>query len=225
MLKFGHRGAKGYVTENTIPSIQKALTLSIDGIEIDVHLCKSGELVVFHDFTLDRLTNGSGEISTFTLKELKNLKVNNEYSIPTLQEVLDIIDASAILNIELKGEHTAKKACEAIHKNIKNSNWKLEDFIVSSFQEKELEKVFEIDKTIRLGVLTKASINSAITFANTINAYAIHPNIALISKNNVQKTQQLGYKVYTWTVNNTEAINRAKRYGVDAIISDVPDLL
>lgn len=225
MLKFGHRGAKQYITENTIPSIQKAIALQVDGIELDVHTCKSGELVVFHDFTLDRLTNGTGEISSFTLKELKALKVDGKYTIPTLQEVLDVIDASVILNIELKGENTAKNTCDIIKKNVTNSNWNMDQFIISSFQKKELTTVFQINKNIKLGVLTKASITSALEFAKTINAYSIHPNMALLSKNNVAKTQHLGYKVFTWTINDLETINRAKKYSVDAIISDVPDLL
>ena len=91
-LKFGHRGAKGYLAENTIESIKKALELGVDGIEIDVHKCKSGELVVFHDFTLDRLTNGTGEIATFTLQELKELFILKQFKIPTLIEVLEVIN-------------------------------------------------------------------------------------------------------------------------------------
>jgi len=225
MLKIGHRGAKGHITENTISSIQKALELEIDGIEIDVHLCKSGELVVFHDFTLDRLTNGSGEITSFTLDELKQLKVEDKHTIPTLQEVLDIINGKVILNIELKGENTATETCRLIDENIKNSNCKTKDFIISSFQKKELTKVFQLNKNLKTGVLTKASLTDALAFAKTIEAYAIHPNMALLSKNNVQKTQELGYKVYTWTVNEMESINRAKSYKADGIISDFPDLL
>ena len=112
-----------------------------------------------------------------------------------------------------------------MEENIKNSNWKTKDFIISSFQKKELTKVFQLNKNLKTGVLTKASLTDALAFAKTIEAYAIHPNMALLSKNNVQKTQELGYKVYTWTVNEMESINRAKSYKADGIISDFPDLL
>ena len=88
ILKIGHRGAKGYVAENTIASIQKALDFGVDGIEIDVHLCATGELVVFHDFTLDRMTNGTGEVSKLSLSELKQLKVADKFQIPTLKGYL-----------------------------------------------------------------------------------------------------------------------------------------
>jgi glycerophosphoryl diester phosphodiesterase len=225
ILKMGHRGAKGYVAENTIESIKKALDFGVDGIEIDVHLCASGELVVFHDFTLDRMTNGTGEISKLPLSELKQLKVNNEFLIPTLEEVLDAIDKKCLVNIELKGRNTAATTCEVVQKYIKTKGWSCQDFIVSSFQHHELEDVFHSDKNMPLGVLTKANVDEAIEFAKTINAVAIHPNFALLTPENVKRAQSQGYKVNTWTVNDHETIERMKTYGVDTIISDFPDRL
>lgn len=225
ILKMGHRGAKGYVAENTIESIQKALDFGVDGIEIDVHLCASGELVVFHDFTLDRMTNGTGEVSKLSLSELKKLKVANEFQIPTLEEVLNLIDKKYLLNIELKGKNTASKSVEIIQYYVQNKGWDYNNFIVSSFQHHELEAVFNLDKNIPLGVLTKANIDDAIEFAKTISAIAIHPNAAIVTKTNVQKAQNLGYKVNVWTVNDVDEIKRMKRYNVDAIISDFPDRL
>src|SRR5690606_5568826 len=123
ILKIGHRGAKGHVPENTIESIQKARDFGVDGIEIDVHVCATGELVVFHDFTLDRMTNGTGEVGKLSLSELKKLKVNNQFLIPTLEEVLDTIDKKCFLNIELKGRNTAVKTCEVVYKYIAVKDW------------------------------------------------------------------------------------------------------
>ena len=100
-LKFGHRGAKAYSPENTIASVKKALDIGVDGIEIDVHKCASGEVVVFHDFTLDRMTDGSGEIHKRTWEELQELKVKGAHHIPELEEVLDVINKRCIINIEL----------------------------------------------------------------------------------------------------------------------------
>lgn len=219
-LKIGHRGAKGHLAENTLESIDKALQLNVDGIEIDVHVCKSGELVVFHDFTLDRMTNATGEIGKYTLTELKQFKVNGNYQIPTLVEVLNLIDNKCLLNIELKGEYTAKPVVDLLSKyydkNIKN-------IVLSSFLKEELTQVSKLNPSIALGVLTKASVNQALKFAKTINAKSIHPNFALLSQSNVVKVQEEGFKVYTWTVNDQDSINRMKTYGVDAIISDYPD--
>jgi glycerophosphoryl diester phosphodiesterase len=225
LLKMGHRGAKTYVAENTIASIEKALELGVDAIEIDVHKCASGELVVFHDFTLDRMTNGSGEIAKHTLEQLKRLKVNDQYEIPTLEEVLKTIDKKCILNIELKGRDTALTTCKIVEEYIKTKHWTLEHFLISSFQHQELEDVYEFNKQLRIGVLTKASVVEAIEFAETINAYAIHPNAAIVTKDNVSFAQDKGYKVLVWTVNDQPTIDRLKTYGVDGIISDNPELI
>ncbi len=225
MIKIGHRGAAAYIAENTIESMEKALEMGVDGIEIDVHLCASGELVVFHDLTLDRMTNGSGEISSWTLDELKVLRVGDKYRIPTLIEVLDIINARCILNIELKGVGTATKTCEIIKSYIKKRNYSYNHFIVSSFQYKELQDVYQIDESIPLGVLTKASMEEAIDFGNTVKAQYIHPNTAIISEKIVREAHELGYKVIAWTANMNDTIARMKRYGVDGIISDKPDRL
>ena len=90
-LIIGHRGAMGHVTENTIPSIKKAIELGVDGIEIDVFKCKSGEIVVFHDKKLDRLTNSLGYIEDLSYDSIMNIKVKGKYRIPELLEVIDIL--------------------------------------------------------------------------------------------------------------------------------------
>ncbi len=221
----GHRGALAYVAENTIPSIKKALSFNVDGVEIDVHLCASGELVVFHDFTLDRVTNGTGEVKKHTLAELKQLKVKEKFDIPTLEEVLNLIDKKCLLNIELKGRGTAIKTCESIETYVNKKGWKYSDFIVSSFQHHELEEVYSINKRIPLAVLTKASVFEAMEFAETIHSKIIHPNFALLTRENVKKAQKKGFKVNTWTVNDASTVARMKDYGVDGIISDYPDRL
>ena len=101
---FGHRGAKGHAPENTVISVKKALAFDVDGVEIDVFRCQSGEIVVFHDKSLDKLTNGSGKIEEKTLKQLSTLKVLGSEPIPTLDDIIDVINGSARLNIELKGK-------------------------------------------------------------------------------------------------------------------------
>ncbi|TYB79118.1 glycerophosphodiester phosphodiesterase [Bizionia myxarmorum] len=220
---FGHRGAKGYLAENTLESIEKALSFQVDGIEIDVHVCATGELVVFHDFTLDRMTNGVGEVGKHSLEELKKLRVNGGFQIPTLEDVLKRINKECIINIELKGKNTASRTSEIVEAYIRNHGWTYKDFIISSFQQVELEKTFQINKNIPLAVLTKASVAEAITFAKTIKSKIIHPNFALLSTDNVKFAQSQGYQINAWTVNDADTISRMKTYGVDGIISDVPD--
>ncbi|GAA4939523.1 glycerophosphodiester phosphodiesterase [Algibacter agarivorans] len=222
ILKIGHRGAKGHVTENTLESIKRALELGVDGIEIDVHLCASGELVVFHDLTLNRLTDGSGEVSNHTLKELKRLKVKGRYEIPTLAQVLLLIDKKCLVNIELKGQNTAKEACRLIDFYVEKKGWEYQNFIVSSFQSSLLETVFKINDKIPLGVITDTDLDKAVAFAKTVNAGSIHADFTMLTEENVQELQK-NFKVVAYTVNNLKPLDRVKAYGVDAIISDYPD--
>lgn len=223
ILNIGHRGAKGHLAENTLESIKKALEMGVDGIEIDVHKCASGELVVFHDFTLDRMTNGSGEVSKQSLSQLKQLKVLGKYEIPTLIEVLDLIAGKYLINIELKGKNTALGTFETVMDYVQNKSWKYNQFLVSSFQQNELQNLYNLNKNIPLAVLTKASVSDAIQFALTVQAHAIHPNFALVTMDNVKAAHEKGLKVNTWTVNEKETIERMKSYGVDGIISDFPN--
>lgn len=225
ILNIGHRGAKGHVAENTIESIKEALVLGADGIELDVHLCASGELVVFHDFTIDRLTNGSGEISKLSLIELKKLKISEKYQIPTLVEVLEVINKKCLLNIELKGIDTALATSKIVKRYVDEMDWKYEDFIVSSFQQKLIKTVFKTNKKIPLGVLTEVPVDEVLQFAKTIKAKAIHPDYTLLTSNAVKKIKEEGYKIYPWTVNEIEAIKRMQDYNVDGIITDYPDRL
>ena len=220
---FGHRGAKGYVCENTLASFQKALDLNVYGIELDVHVCASGELVVFHDFTLDRITNGSGEIHNFSLEELKKLKVDGVFEIPTLEDVLNLINKKCKVNVELKGHDTAKPALQIIEKYIQDNNWKMENFIVSSFQRDELYKVSQLNSSIPLAVLTQASVEQAMEWADEFSAKYIHPHFSLLTEDNCKVANEKGFKINTWTVNDVTDIERIKKYKINGIISDFPD--
>lgn len=225
LLKIGHRGVKGHVAENTLASFQQALEMGVDGIELDVHVAATGELVVIHDFTVDRTTNGSGEVHKMTLSELKKLTVEGQFSIPLLDEVLALVNRKCLVNIEMKGRHTAKPVSDFIDKYVKERGWSYDDFIVSSFQREELHIMSEINKNIPLGILTQASVTQAWEWAEEFSAKAIHPHYTLLTESNVKKAQQAGFKVYTWTINDIEDIDRIKGYNVDGIISDFPELL
>ena len=224
-LSIGHRGAKGYVAENTYESISKAIELGVDGIEIDVFKCASGELVLFHDKNLQELTGKSGLIENLTIKELENFLVLGKYKIPTLKDILTRIEKPLIVNIELKGLNTAQATSKIIADISTSTSWGLEHFIVSSFNWDELELFRSLDKITPVGVLVSKSmsINEAIEFGKKINAQAIHPNFKLLNDKTVKKIKNNGFKIYTWTVNNEDDINFMKKLEVDGIISDYPD--
>lgn len=217
MKKIGHRGASGYELENSLLSFGKAIDLNVDGIELDVHLSSDGVVMVIHDETIDRTTNEKGFLNQFTSSQLIEL------GIPTLIEVLDLVNCNCFINIELKGIGTAKPAVDLISHYISEKNWNYDDFLVSSFDWKMLEETRLLNPKIRIGVLTEASVEDALAFAKKIKAFSIHPNYRLLTKENVALMQENGFEVLTWTVNSFEDIQKIKSFKVNGIISDFPD--
>ena len=163
MLKIGHRGA-GYEPENTLKAFQKALDLNADGIELDVHLSADGYLIVIHDETIDRTTNGKGLVNTFSLSELKSFLIDDQYQIPTLNAVFDLVDKKCLINIELKGIGTARNVTSLIEEYIADKNWNYEHFIVSSFYWDSLQEVHNLNSNIAIGVLTEEDLDKALAF-------------------------------------------------------------
>lgn len=223
-LKIGHCGAKGHVSENTLESIKKAIDLGVDAVEIDVHRCATGELVVFQDFTLDRMTNFSGEVSKHTLNQLRKVTVKGNYKIPTLSEVLISINNRCLLIINLKGLNTSEETTRLVTFFVEKKGWDYKNIIVFSFQKKKLKKVFDLNKNIPLGVLSASNLQEAVNFAETIKAVAMFPNYTMLTEEIVLELKEK-FKVYPFTVNNLKPISRIKSYGVDGIITDFPDRL
>lgn len=225
MLKIGHRGASGYEPENTLISFKKAIDMHVDGIELDVHLSTDNQLIVIHDETIDRTTNGKGFVNTLSLPELKRFKINHKHTIPTLTEVLDLVNQKCYVNIELKSYEAADKVVDLIEKYINEKNWKYNQFLVSSFDWNALRQVTFLNSQIPIGVLTETDLNLALAFAKFIQAKSIHPYFHLLTKENTAQLQEKGFQVFPWTVNEIEDIKKIKTYNVDGIISDFPDRL
>ncbi len=225
ILKIGHRGASGYEPENTLISFGKAIELKADGIELDVHLSSDGELVVIHDETIDRTTNGKGEVNKMSILELKKIRIDNSEEIPTLIEVLELVNRRCFINIELKGIGTAKPVTNLINHYISEKNWQTNDFIISSFDWNMLEEFQLLNSKIRIGVLTEESIETALAFAKKIKAFSIHPDYQLLTKENVALIRENSFGVFPWTVNTKEAIQKIKSFNVNGIISNFPDKL
>ena len=225
MLKIGHRGAKGHAPENTLISFRKAIELDVDGIELDVHLTSDLQLICIHDDTLNRTTSGTGLINSFTLSELKALRIDNLHEIPTLEEVLDLIDKKIFINIELKGKNTAKPVVDVIESYLNGKNWNYNHFLISSFDWIALQEVRSLNPNIAVGVLTQTDLGLAIGFADFIQAKSIHPYFHLLTKENTALMQQKRFQVFPWTVNELEDIQKIKSFHVDGIISDFPDRL
>lgn len=225
ILNIGHRGAKGHLPENTLASFQKAIDLGVDGIELDVHLSSDGHIIVIHDETIDRTTNGKGGVKEHSLAVLKMQTIDHQFTVPTLDEVFDLVDRKCLINIELKTRETAKPVVDLIEQYVLEKGWQYTDFLISSFDWVALEKVRQWHDEIPLGVLTSTDLDLAIAFAKVVKAETIHPYFHLLTADNVQKMQAENLKVFSWTINEFEDLQKIKSFGVDGIITDFPDRL
>lgn len=213
MILIGHRGAKGHLAENTLASFEKALQLNVDMIELDVFLSKDTIPVVIHDETIDRTTSGFGLVSNFSARELQ------EFGIPSLQDVFQLVNNQCDINVEIKEFEAVKSILDLIGSNI----FSKDKILISSFDWNALQEVRFHDDEIRIGVLTETNLELALAFAKFIKAYAIHPQYKLLNKENVAQMQSQNFKVFPWTVNDQTDITFVKFLNVDGIITDYPD--
>ena len=142
MIIMGHRGAAALEPENTLLSIERAIDIGVDAVEIDVRLTKEGELVVIHDSSVDRTTSGSGLVRDYELKALKKLDAGKGERIPTLQEVIELVGQRATLVVELKEAGTEEKVVSLIDKNSFKKN-----VYVISFWHRLVKAVREMDRS------------------------------------------------------------------------------
>jgi glycerophosphoryl diester phosphodiesterase len=223
LLKIAHRGAKGYEPENTLQAFKKALDLNADGIELDVHLSADGQIIVIHDETIDKMTNGKGHVNTLSLPELKSFLIDGKHEIPTLKEVFDLVDKKCLINIELKNAAALGMVILLIEEYVTKKKWSYNHFIVSGFDWIALQELHNLNSHIPIGVLTETNLHLALAFAETIKAKAIHPYYHLLNSENTKEMQKKGFLVLPWTVNIEEDIQKIKSYNVNGIITDFPD--
>lgn len=217
MQKIGHRGAKGYVAENTLASFQKAIDLGCDGIELDVHLSLDGEIMVIHDETINRTTNGVGYVKDINTSELK------QFGIPTLEEVILLINKKCTINIEIKNPKATTKVVTLVEKYIHENQYNCNQFLISSFDWDVLTQISQLNSNLLIAVLTDENLENALAFATKIKAYSINPFFQLLDKEKVTLLQQNGFLVFPWTVNDAHEIELLKSFNVDGIISDFPN--
>lgn len=222
IFKIAHRGASGYEPENTLASLRKALEMRVDIIEIDVRVCRTGELVVFHDITLERTTNSTGILADLSLEELKQLDLENGEHILTLEEAINTIGQKVVLNIEMKGRGVAIKLAELLKKYIEKGH-PPDSFIVTSFDRKEFHKFTQVNPGVRLGILVGKDIFDFLIRARRYDVYSIHLPQPYLKKWLVKFAQKQNFKVFIYTLNSIWDIAKAKMIEVDGIFSDYPD--
>jgi glycerophosphoryl diester phosphodiesterase len=225
VLKIGHRGACGYAPENTLLSFAIALTMNVSMIEFDVYQCASGHTVVIHDETVDRTTNGTGEVATMRLEQLKALDAGKGQIIPTLQEVLDLADHKAMVNIELKGKNTASPVAKIIDEYVLTKGWNYHDFVISSFDHEQLYEIHALKPHVRIAILSHKLPAHYRRLVADLKAESINLKHSNITQDIIHELHAQNIKICAWTVNSPADITRLVEWGIDGIFSDFPDRL
>ena len=229
---WAHRGASGYLPENTLMAFQEAVDMGADGIELDVQLTKDDEIVVIHDEWIDRTSNGKGWVKDYTLEELRGFNYNKtkpeveHADIPTMREVFELIKpTNLVINIELKtGVVFYKELEEKIMALTKE--YGMEDRVIySSFNHATIVKIHQLDPTAKVGFLYADGTLDMPEYGKKHGVNALHPalyNLQYLGYMEACKAN--GLEVNTWTVNEMEHMVMACQLGVNAIITNYPDL-
>lgn len=233
ILNFAHRGYTARAPENSVAAFEAALDLGVDGIELDVRTCKSGEVIVFHDPTLQRLTNGRGFVKAKTLSEVKSLHLLSDHElppqrIPTLQEVIELVKGRALLNVEIKTRGLPKDGIEEkVLAILRQYNIEYET-LISSFNPLVIRRLRKLDPELVTGFLVDGSFSvrrSEIPLSRIAGAKAIHLEQSLAKKTVLEKLQKLGFYCVVWGVNDPRQMQRLVDLRVHGIITDRPEAL
>jgi glycerophosphoryl diester phosphodiesterase len=216
VIIFGHRGAPGYPRrgENTIASFNKALQCGATGLEFDVRRCGDGQLVVIHDETIDRTTNGLGRVRDFSYDQLRRFDAGSGEPIPLLADVLDEFGTRCILNIELKDLEITRDVKRLV------LDRRLErHVIISSFDWQELASAVP---EIPIALLS-SKLGNLLEAANLLRATAIHPKKDIVTPTLIEAARDAKLQINIWTVNDPDEISRFRRLGADGIFTDFAD--
>jgi glycerophosphoryl diester phosphodiesterase len=230
---FAHRGFSAVAPENTIAAFELAICAGADGVELDVHMTKDKELVVIHDETVNRTTNGLGWVKEWSLAEIKKLDngtwFSDEYknqTIPTLSQVLEVVkDTEHWINIELKNNMVVySKIEELVVREIERFG--MEDrVILSSFNHCSLHQLHLYRPKLNLGVLFECGLFQPWIYAKHLGVSSIHPFHLLVTDEMIQRCRIHGIHVCPFTVDDEQGMKRLIASGVDAIITNFPDRL
>lgn len=232
-LNIAHRGLSGLYPENTMLAFKKALEIGCDGIETDVQLTKDGYAVICHDEELDRTTTGTGLIKNYTLEELMKLdagiKFGKEFKglkIPTLEEFLEYVsDKDIIINLEIKNSIINYENIEKITYDLVKKYNLGQKVIISTFNHYSVRRCIRLDRTIKTGALYWDCIFEPYNYVQMLGANALHPEYNSVTREIVEKAHDNNLEVNVYTVNNKEDMKKMIDLGVDAIITNYPNIL
>ncbi len=231
MSIWAHRGASADAPENTMPAFQLAIEQGVDGFELDVQRSADGVLVVCHDETIDRTSDGSGAIADLRLAELRRHDFSNGHTgfgrvqIPTLAEVLDLVRGSgAVVNIELKNSVVRYAGMEAQVDALVNQFGLGDQVWLSSFNHQSLAVLAGLGSRVPRAALYIEQLVQPWRYAAGFGASALHPHLLAVDAELVASAHAAGMRVHPWTVDDPRAITELAALGVDAVITNLPGL-
>ena len=228
---FAHRGASAYAPENTLEAFRLAMEQGADGIELDVQMTKDGELVVIHDETIDRVSNGNGAVRDYTLEELKQFSVSNHFEqypdvkIPTLREVLELVKPGTMeINIELKtGIYWYPQIEQKVLELVKEEGME-ERIIYSSFNHYSVQKIRELSPEAETAYLIGDVMLDVADYTRNTGIKGLHPALFHVKMADFLKEyKESGIALRVWTVNDKDQIRWLIDEGVAAVITNYPD--
>ena len=230
-LIYAHRGASAYAPENTLEAYRMALEMGADGVELDVHLSKDGELMVIHDIGLERTTDGHGRVCDYTLKELKKLDACNGMQtyrgvrIPTLREVYELLGpAGAMVNAEIKTTDCFYPGIEEKLLELEKEMGMAGRIIYSSFNHYTIANLRQLDSDVKLGLLYMSGLYEPWHYAKHVGAQFIHPFFpSLMVPGLAAGCQENGVGINAWTVDDPAMLELCLQSGAN-IITNVPDV-
>lgn len=218
VLRIGHRGARGHAPENTLASIERAITLGCDFTEVDVRRTFDDELVLLHDEWLERTTTGRGLVSELTLEEVRTLDAGGGQLVPTLEEALRTADDRIGLILELKAGGVAYDVCATVRASGFNR-----PVIYASFLPDELQHVRRADPNAQTMILfTRLALNPGAAAAR-LHATHVGLHLDTVTQPLVTALHHDHLIVFAYTANQPAEISKMTMLGVDGIISDFPD--
>ena len=220
LLRIGHRGAGGHAPENTLAAIERGITLHAHLIEFDVRATSDGQLVLLHDPTLDRTTDGHGAIATQLWNDVKQLTGDGGHPLPLLANALRTASGHIGVMIEIKTEGTARQVCRTVQE-VRFSG----SVIYASFLHDELLAIRRENHQAQTMALIEAMPVNRTAFAT--DAQATHVGVAFetLTPSFLKSLHDRSLQVFVYTVNEPADIQIAKAMGVDGIISDYPERL
>lgn len=231
-ILLAHRGDQVNAPENTLPAFEQAIQKGADGVELDVKLTADGQVIVIHDPTVNRTTNGKGRVASFSLDAIRQLDAGAWFNpkfastrIPLLEEVFEVVGRNRIINVELTNYTTPRDGlvagvCELIRRHNNQSQ-----ILFSSFFPKNLSIAGQLMPEIPRALLAMPGLAGlwARSFGFMFGDYqALHPHISNASREQVQRAHRVKRRIHVWTANTPEEIIHLRNIGVDGIMTDDP---